>query len=353
MVKRIEIAINFSCVLMLLFIMSNQAISIDFENVKSISAADKNLVPVLIIGSGVAGLSAALYTARAKLPTVVLAGNEPGGQLMGSSLVENMPGVVATAGYKVIDHIERQARDAGVAIVYDSVQIIERVKEGYFKVSTEQNGYIYALTIIIATGASSNLLHVPGEQALLNNGVYTCAVCDCRQATGKNVVVVGGGDSAIETVMHLAPYAKTVTMLVRGERMRASVALQEKLKNYSHVKILFQHVVTEMIGKTVLKDEKDSAENELQSLMVDNLASKEIYQMTVDCAFLAIGHTPVEGIFAAGDATDPRYKQAAKASGDAVAAALEAIAFLHERGFSVEQASLLSDYYFKTQEEST
>jgi len=354
--------------------------AVHFEHIKQITQLSKTLVPVLIVGSGVSGLSAAIYTARAQLHTVVMAGNEPGGQLMGSSLVENMPGVMAVPGYKVIDHMEQQAKAVGVHMLHDTVRTIDVASEGnYFIVQTENDLTLHALTIIIATGASPNKLHVPGEVEFTNTGVFTCAVCDCRQATGKEVVVVGGGDSAIESVMHLAPYAKHITLLVRGKQMRASLAMQEKLKKYDHVAVLYQQRVLKIVGAAPVQEPsgtKNTDENSpwMSGVVIQHADNQETKLLSAECVFVAIGHTPnsrlftplvavdrngyillqgrtqltsLQGIFAAGDVTDPRYKQAGRASGDAIAAGLDAISYLHDKGFSVVQAQELAPYYFK------
>lgn len=343
---------------------------INFDRIKTLSSQEPSLVPVLVIGSGVAGLSAALYTARAQLHTLVLAGHEPGGQLMGSSLVENMPGVPAVPGYKVIDRMEEQAREVGVHFISDTVADITPSVDGdYYIVHTEDGRLLHALTIIIATGASPNKLEIPGEDTYANAGVFTCAVCDCRQATGKTVAVVGGGDSAIEAVMHLAPYAKKITMIVRGKALRASAVMQEKLKKYEHVSVVYEHTVQEICG-TLSED----GEPAVTGLQLKDGHTSQVYLFPIDCTFVTIGHTPNSGlfssliavddhgyillegrtqqtsrpgIFAAGDVTDPRYKQAGRASGDAAAAGLDAIAYLHEHGFSTHVANELTPWYFK------
>ena len=350
--------------------------SIDYDLVKEVTRNTQSLVPVLVVGSGVAGLSAGIYTARAHLYTVVMAGGEPGGQLMGSSLVENMPGVPAESGYKIINRMEKQAKEAGVHFLDDTAEAIEVAADGdHFIVHTEQGRTMHALTIIIATGAFPHKLAVPGEELFTNYGVFTCAVCDCRQATGKSVVVVGGGDSAIETVMHLAPYAQKITLLVRGDRMRASVALQDKLKKYDHVTVQYQTKITEIVG-TFDSENFDEQENGswMTGIMAQNAQTQETSFVPAECAFVAIGHKPNSalfaslisldaqgyiqlqgrtqltsrsGIFAAGDVTDPRYKQAGRASGDAAAAGLDAIAYLHEQGFSVALADELAPWYFQ------
>lgn len=370
----------FNATLLLIIFVQAQVHATHFEHIKQITASSKSLVPVLIIGSGVAGLSAAIYTARAQLHTVVMAGNEPGGQLMGSSLVENMPGVTAVAGYKVIEQMEQQVQALGVHMLHDTVRTIKVASEGnHFIVETENDLTLHALTIIIATGASPNKLQVPGEVEFTNAGVFTCAVCDCRQATGKEVAVVGGGDSAIESVMHLAPYAKHITLLVRGKQMRASLAMQEKLKKYDHVAVLYQQRVIKIVEAAPVQEPsgtKNTDENSpwMSGVVIQHADNQEIKLLSAECVFVAIGHTPnsqlfaplvavdgngyillqgrtqltsLPGIFAAGDVTDPRYKQAGRASGDAIAAGLDAIAYLHDKGFSVVTAQELAPYYFK------
>lgn len=348
--------------------------AIDMNYMRELTGNQKNLIPVLVLGSGVAGLSAAIYTARAQLHTVVMAGNEPGGQLMGSTLVENMPGVLAVPGYKVISSIEKQARELDVIIFNDTVQVIEHDEsKGYFKVITENGRILYALSLVIATGASPNKLHIPGEKEYANAGVFTCAVCDCRQATGKKVVVVGGGDSAIEAVMHLAPYAKEITLLVRAGQMRASYAMQEKLRKYEHVDIQFHKKIIEILGQA------NEIEPCVSHVILQDTLSHKIEKIAAECVFVAIGHTPnssifsqlitmddqgyislqgrsqkttIPGIFAAGDVADPIYKQAGKASGDGIAAGLDAIAYLHSQGLSVTAAQELSACYFRNEIEN-
>lgn len=347
---------------------------INYEQVQQATGEQQSLVPVLIVGSGVAGLSAAIYTARAHLYTVVMAGGEPGGQLMGSSLVENMPGVAAEPGYKIIERMEAQALEAGVNFLDDAVQTIERA-DGYFVVTTEQGRTLHALTVIITTGAFPNKLGIPGEDIFTNYGVFTCAVCDCRQATDKEVVVVGGGDSAIEAVMHLAPYARHITLLVRGDHLRASAAMQDKLKKYDHVAVHYQTQVAEIVGQAPSENKNDD-ENDawMQEIVTRHSVNGEIARRSAECVFVEIGHTPnssrfvsliacdaqgyiqlqgrsqltsCSGIFAAGDVTDPRYKQAGKASGDAAAAGLDAIGYLHDHGFSVAVAKECEPWYFQ------
>lgn len=324
---------------------------------------EHNLVPVLVIGSGPAGLAAAFYTARAKLPTFVVHGHEPGGQLMGSSWVENMPGVEPAKGYKIIEDMQRQAVNQGAQFLDGSVELIERSTSGnYFMVHIDSGLKINALTVIVATGATARILNIPGESVYMNNGVFTCAVCDCAQAQDKEVIVVGGGDSAIEHIMHLAPYAKRITLMVRKDHLRAAPVMQDRLKAYNSVRVLYNTAPVAIEGDGTT----------LQGVRVRNTQTGQESFMSADCVFLAIGHIPhsgifanllpmdaegyihlptraqktiVPGIFVAGDVADRIYRQAAVAMGDGSKAGLDAIAYLHEYGFNEQLSAELAPYY--------
>lgn len=350
---------------LLCFPIMSQKNAFDIEKIQGIYQNNPTLIPLVVIGSGPAGLSAALYTARAKIYTVIISGNEPGGQLMGSTYVENMPGVASDKGHVIIESMEQQAVQVGAHFLDDTIKQIEVAPDGYyFILHTEQGMELHALAIIIATGAASKRLEIPGESLYASQGVYTCAVCDCRQATDKQVLVIGGGDAAIEAVMHLAPYAQSITMLVRRDRMRASLIMQDKLKRYEHVTVVHQKQVVEIVGD----------DNEMTGAYVLDTTTNEKVLLPAACAFVSIGHIPnttlfsslialdsngyVElsgrsqetsypGIFAAGDVADTRYKQAGSASGYGIGAALDAIDYLRKKGFSDGVARSLEPCYFK------
>jgi thioredoxin reductase (NADPH) len=323
----------------------------------------ENLVPVLIIGSGPAGQAAATYTIRAKMATVVVRGHEPGGQLMGSTWVENMPGVEPATGHQIMEAMELRNMRQQVQFIDGKIERITPTGN-YFIVHTDTGLQLHALTVIIATGATARTLQIPGESNYLNNGVFTCAVCDCRQATDKDVMVVGGGDSAIETVMHLAPYARSITLVVRKGHLRAAAVMQDRLKEYSMAQTLFNKQPIEIQGD----------DTGIQSVLLQDTITRQETVRPIDCVFLAIGHVPhsepfsslvscdahgyinvlgrsqktsVPGIFAAGDVVDSVYRQAGSATGDAVKAGLDAIAYLHEHGFSEHIAQALEPYYWK------
>lgn len=321
------------------------------------------LVPVLVIGSGPAGLSAALYTARDMIYTVVLTGNEPGGQLLGAKRVENIPGIAPDAGYKIMDSLRAQTASFGVQFLDDTLKNIIRSEDGaYFVVQTGGGTTINALSVVIATGASALTLGVPGEQLYANRGVYTCAVCECRFMKDKEVVVIGGGDASIEAVMHLAPYAKQVTLLVRKDRMRAALSMQEKLAGYKNVAIKYQSELLEVLGDG----------QEVTQVRVRDAGTGLESNLMVQAVFECIGHAPnsapftslieidaqgyiqlegrlqrtsCPGIFAAGDVADATYRQAGVAAGDGIKAGLDAIAYLRCKGFSESIAVDLKTSY--------
>lgn len=309
---------------------------------------NENIIPVLIIGSGPAGLMAAVYSARANLPTLVLEGSKPGGALTQTSYIENWPSFDRILGTEVIERTKLQAQKFGAKFVVDTVERID-VSAWPFQVYTENGSRISALSIIIATGSSPLILNIPGESTYWGKGVTTCAVCDAPFHKDKDVVVIGGGDSAVEEALQLAPYAKSVTILVRKDTMRASAAMQQHLVPLQNVKIEYMTEVREIRGDG----------NEVTEVLLENTATGQSYTKLVSGVFLAIGHTPntaflkgsvdlddmgyikvashsqetlLRGIFAAGDAADRRYKQASTALGDGVKAALESVAFLQEHG---------------------
>lgn len=309
-----------------------------------------SIIPIAILGSGPAGLSAAVYGARAGFQVVVFEGHLAGGLLTQTTLVENWPGSVEINGPDIINDLRAQAAKWGVQFVSD---IIERVDFGVwpFKLYTESGKEINALSVILATGATPRKLGIPGEEQYWGNGVTTCAVCDAPFFKGQDVVVIGGGDSAAEEAMQLAPYAKKITILVRGDKMRASKAMQDRLKGYKHISIMYNVELKEIQG-----DEK-----EVTAIKLFNNKESSETVMPINGVFLAIGHIPntgflgksialtddghihltdrtqttsVNGVFAAGDVEDTRYRQAGVAAGHGISAALDATFFLNEIGYN-------------------
>lgn len=320
----------------------------------------ENLIPVAILGSGPAGLSAAIYTSRANLHTVVFQGKKPGGQLTETSDVENWPGMGKQMGPVIMDKLKQQATAFNALLVAETIKKVD-FSTWPFTLWTEDDTQLHALSVIIATGANPRLLDIPGEKEYWGKGVTTCAVCDAPFYKDKDVVVIGGGDSAAEEALQLASHAKTVTLLVRADRMRASHAMQERLKVYPHIKIRYNTKVSEIKGDT----------SHVTGIQLISGSTSEL--LTIDGVFLAIGHIPntqlfegqlnldqngyieltpfaqktsVFGIFSAGDASDHVYRQAGVASGDGIKAALDATNFLVDVGFNDVLAATLEPQLF-------
>lgn len=310
----------------------------------TVPTGDQKVIPLAIIGSGPAGLSAALYGARAKIHTVVFEGPQPGGQLTTTSLVENWPGVGSVLGKKVIEIAREQAASFGALFSTEEIVAID-CKTYPYTLHTSSGSTISAFTIILATGASPKRLNVPGEDEYWGKGVTSCAVCDAPFFKDKNVVVVGGGDSAAEEALQLVPFAKNITLLVRGNAMRASAIMQARLADYPQIAIRYNSAIATISG---------------DGMHVTGITLADGTQLAIDGVFLAIGHTPniellknsvtitsqslialqpgtqktsLPGIFAAGDVTDGRYRQAGVASGDGIKAGLDALEFLREHGY--------------------
>ena len=320
---------------------------------------EENVVPALVIGSGPAGNAAALYLARSGIGKVlVITGSKPGGLLTETTWVENWPGIERALGPDIMQRSKEQAERFGVEFVYGSVESVN-FSQWPFAATLEDGKTIKALSVVIATGASPRKLGVPGEDTYWAHGVTSCAKCDAPFFKGKNVIVVGGGDSAIEEASILSPYAKEVTILVRKARMRAAAIGQTHLGELSNVKVLYNHKVQKITG-----DGKEVTGVELL-----NSQTGETSSIPIDGVFLAIGHIPnsvpfrdviklvkggyikvlgrgqqtsICGVFAAGDVEDAEYKQAGTAAGDGIKAGLDAVSFLHSLGMTKEIAEQLT-----------
>lgn len=322
----------------------------------------ENIIPVIVVGSGPAGLSAALYGARSGFHTVVFEGAKPGGQLMGTSFVENWPGLPKKMGPDLIASLKGQAQEFGAVIVNETIKSID-TKQWPYVLTTENGKTLHALTVILATGATARQLDVPGKDEYFgwDKGISTCAICDAPFYKGKEVFVIGGGDSAAEEAMQLAPYASKITVLVRAKTMRASAVMQDRLKTYPNITVQYNSFITAYKG-----DGKRMTEVEL---MVDGKPSKA----KLDGVFLAVGHDPnselvkgvvsldsagfvllkgrsqatsVPAIYAAGDVADHKYRQAGIASGDGIKAGLDAVEFLRMIGFNDAVAAKVEDNLF-------
>ena len=299
---------------------------------------------VVIIGSGPAGLTAALYAARANLQPLVIEGLESGGQLMMTTLVENFPGYRdGIMGPELMGEMRAQAERFGAEIIQSQVSAVD-LSAKPFLLKTPDGEY-RSKTIIIATGASAKLLGIPSERTLMGHGVSTCATCDGYFFRGQEIAVVGGGDSAMEEAIFLTKFASKVTLVHRRDTLRASKIMQEKA---------FANPKIEFLWDSEIAAVNDVAKGEVTGVTVRNLKTGALTEVALDGVFIAIGHTPntslftgqlelddngyivthagsrtsVPGVFAAGDVQDHVYRQAITAAGSGCMAAIDAERFL-------------------------
>jgi len=301
---------------------------------------------VVIIGSGPAGLTAALYSARANLQPLVIEGIEAGGQLMLTTLVENFPGFrEGIMGPELMADMRAQSERFGADIVQGHVTSVDLCAKP-FSVKTSDAEFT-AHTVIIATGASARLLGLPSERPLMGHGVSTCATCDGYFFRGHEIAVVGGGDSAMEEAVFLTRFATKVTVVHRRETLRASKIMQEKARSNPKIAWLLNHEVDAI---------NDGGKGEVTSIVVRHASSGERREVPVSGVFVAIGHTPntalfrgqlemdangyivthdgakttIPGVFACGDVQDHIYRQAITAAGSGCMAAIDAEHFLDQ-----------------------
>lgn len=301
----------------------------------------------VIVGSGPAGLTAALYAARADLKPIVFEGPEPGGQLMQTTDVDNYPGYPeGVLGPKMMEDFRQQATRFGADCRYGFITNIE-FDERPYKLTVDEETTIYAKTIIIATGASAKWLNLPSEQKLRGKGVSACATCDGAFFRDQHVVVVGGGDTAMEEATFLTKFASKVTVIHRREELRASKAMQNRAFNNEKIEFMWNSELEEVLGEPVVEGVKIKNRNTGDVTTLEDVTG----------VFIAIGHKPntdlfkgvltmddvgyiqtkgqstetdLPGIFASGDAMDPIYRQAVTAAGTGCRAALDAERFLAE-----------------------
>ena len=304
---------------------------------------------ILIIGSGPAGYTAAIYAARAGLSPLMITGIEPGGQLMITTDVENYPGFEKPIqGPWLMEQMKKQALSVGAKIVYDQVVEVD-LKEIPFKILTEKETIINTNCVIISTGAKAKWLNIPGEETFRGFGVSACATCDGFFYKNKNVVVVGGGNTAAEEVLFLSNLCNKVTLIHRRDTLRAEKILQERIFKRKNVDIIWNTHVTKIEGTVNPKEVKF-----IETVDINHNKNK----IETDGIFIAIGHSPstdlfknkipmdnegyiftennstktkIDGIFAAGDVTDKIYRQAITAAGMGCMSAIEAENFLNER----------------------
>jgi len=307
----------------------------------------------VILGSGCAGLTAAIYTARAGLKPVVLEGHEPGGQLSITTLVENFPGWPdGIQGPELIDNMKKQAARFGATFQIAHLNSID-LKSHPYKLSTSA-GEIHSRSLIIASGASARWLGLPSEQALIGHGVSSCATCDGFFFRGKPIAVVGGGDSAMEEALFLTRFASRVTLLHRRDAFRASKIMLERAMAHPNIELRTNTVVDEVFGvedKAVkglsLRDVTNGAKSTLDIeglfLGIGHVPNAKMFAGQIDLdeegyvktrnnVFTTLNGVEVPGVYACGDVQDRRYRQAITAAGSGCMAALEVEKYLEEHG---------------------
>jgi thioredoxin reductase (NADPH) len=302
-------------------------------------------IECLIIGSGPAGYTAAIYAARADMKPVVYAGMQPGGQLTITTDVENYPGYPdGIMGPEMMENFRKQAERLGADVRYGMVTAVDFSGSAPYKVTVDEKHEVLAETVIISTGASAKWLGIPSEEKLNGYGVSACAVCDGFFFKGKDVAIVGAGDTAAEEASYLAKICNKVYMIVRRDEFRASKAMQHRVMNTPNIEILYNSETDEILGDT-----------KVDGVRVKNNQTGETREISIQGFFVAIGHQPntdifkdyitmdetgyiitqpdssktnVEGVFACGDAQDKIYRQAVTAAGSGCMAALDAERYL-------------------------
>ena len=301
---------------------------------------------IVIIGSGPAGLTSAIYTTRGAASTLLLAGDIWGGQLMLTTVVDNFPGFPnGIEGPELLKNMRAQAERFGVEFIEKNATSV-KLDQSPFALSTNENTYT-AKSIIIATGAATRWLNVPGEDALRGRGVSSCAPCDAPFFKDKKVIVIGGGDSAMEEALVLTKYAREVHLIHRRGELRASAAMQKRVLENKKISLIYNTEITEFKGQ-----------DKLETVVLKNNQTGRVTEFAADGAFVAIGHSPttsifqnkldldekgyikrlekdgyksatsIPGVFVAGDVHDVHYKQAITAAGYGCIAAMEALKYL-------------------------
>jgi len=302
---------------------------------------------VVILGSGVSGLTAAIYTSRANLSPLVLEGNAPGGQLSITTLVENFPGFPeGVQGPELVENIKKQAQKFGAEVTHGQLTAVD-LSQRPFKLTIDDDKVVYTKSLIIGSGANARWLGLESEQKLIGHGVSSCATCDGFFFRGKEIAVIGGGDSAMEEANFLTNFASKVTIIHRREEFRASRIMLERAQKNPKIEFVTNAIVEEILGVE---------NNAVRGIRLRDARDGSIREIALSGVFLGIGHDPnsgpfagklpmdrdgyietdgfvrttVEGVFACGDVADRRYRQAITAAGTGCMAALEVEKFLAE-----------------------
>jgi thioredoxin reductase (NADPH) len=324
------------------------------SGLQSSKVSEKIHVKLLVIGSGPAGFSAALYAARADLNPVLLTGMELGGQVSLTYTVENYPGFPeGVGGSELVELFQKQAERFGAKVEFDTVVGVD-FSVRPFSVRTYSSEYL-ADAVVITTGATPRHLNVPGEVGLTGRGVSYCATCDGWFFKEKDIIVIGGGDSALEEGIFLTRFARSITIVHRRDELRASAILQARALKNPKIKFIWNSVVTDIIGEEAVK-----------AVRLKNVLDGEVIEIPTDGVFIFIGHTPnsqifenqleldaqgyvivdrlmhtnVDGVFAAGEVADPTFKQVITSAGMGAAAAMQAIHYVETLEQAREESTL-------------
>ena len=305
---------------------------------------------LLILGSGPAGYTAAIYAVRAGVKVMIVSGNQEGGQLTMTSAIENFPGFEEISGFELMDKMKQQALKLGAEFVNDHIFEVDFAHRPF--VCSSENGHSFkAKAVIVATGSSAKWLNIESEKKYLGYGVSACATCDGFFYRGRTVVVIGGGNSAVAEALYLATLAERVILVHRRHQLRADKILQDRVKENRKIVVEWDSVVEEILGEDNPK--------KVTGIRVRNVETDATKVINADGVFVAVGHQPnteifkgnlvldnkgyivthdncsatdVEGVFAAGDVKDPKYKQAVISAGSGAIAAMDAIEYLDTLG---------------------
>ena len=324
----------------------------------------ENIVPIAVIGSGPTGYAAAIPGARAGYYTVVFQGPKPGGELMDSAIVENWPGVSKQTGAESMNALEKQTSQFGV--VLDPSSIIDVDFSSWpFTLTTGNGTVINALTVIIATGASQKKLGIENEDIYWGRGLFSCGLCDASFTKEKDAAVIGGGDIAIQRALQLAPLAKRVTLIVPESGLTATQSMQHKIKCCKNIKVLLNKTATKINGDGDVINSielQDTLTNEISDFSAQSLflstgltANVDLFKDILEldsygCIKLKEGRTQetaIDGVMAAGNVADPRYRQVATVQGDGTKAGIDALKLLAKWGFDGPLRNSLQEKYYK------